>query len=189
LKINFFDIDETLFFTFAEVKIINKNTKEVLRKVDNSMFISEPLKENEDFDFSEFQCTDTFIRTSIPNEPIVEKIIDAFNKGEHVHLVTARCSLDSKEKFIDFLKSHGIPVGHKDEGLIHVYRAGDIPGYNTGEKKKSIIRKLISENPYVIARLYDDAPSNLASFIELSNEFPECTFEAYRVQEEKISKI
>lgn len=60
--ITFFDIDETIFHTFAKVYV--KKGGKVLRKLDNQKFNSYKLKRGEAFDFTEFRDAAIFSKSS-----------------------------------------------------------------------------------------------------------------------------
>ena len=142
MKVIFFDIDETLYFTKAKIKVINKNNKKQIKLLDNKEYNTYIPKSNEELDFSEFSCSLKFANTSEPNLPLISRVIKEFEDGHIVYFLTARCSMDYKEILLDYMRSHGLPVGHKDEGLIHILRAGDIKTGSNGDKKKNIIRIL-----------------------------------------------
>ena len=184
MKLHFFDIDETTFFTEAKIKVLCAESGVKLRELTNAQF-----NEYEILDFSQFVCSKFFTETSTPNVPIIKIIKELFAKGENIYFLTARESLDNKEMFLTFMRSRGLPVGHKDEGLIHILRAGDDEGLNNAEKKKRIVRNIMLGITFDEVNLYDDAVSNLNAFSELQHEFPETEFNAFLVKNERISKF
>lgn len=183
-SITFVDIDETLFNTNAKIHVIKDG--KILKKLHNTEFNTYVLQDGESFDFIEFVSSDIFVNTSEPITAMVKKLRAMFKNikasGSDMYLLTARADFDDKDKFLNFLKSYGIPVGHVNNGEIHVIRAGNTPGKGGSDiKKKIIIKKFLDTGKYYKVRLYDDALSNLNAFLELKEEFPDVQFEAFEV--------
>jgi hypothetical protein len=189
-SITFIDIDDTLFETHALIYVIKDGS--IVRKLTNQEFNVYELQDGESFDFREFRSSDIFINTSNPIESMIKKLIAMFNNiskaGSDMYLLTARGDFDNKQKFLDFLKSYGIPVGHVNDGKIHVIRAGNKPGNNSAIRKKEIIRDFLLKYNYSTVRLYDDAISNLNAFKELQEEFKHIKFESYVITHGKVKK-
>jgi hypothetical protein len=187
--LTFIDIDETLFKTFAKVSVV-KNGK-VVRKLDNVEFNTYVLQPGESFDFGEFGNSKLFKSTSIPIKKTI-KVLRTIYKHSiktdgDVYLLTARADFDDKEGFISTLRSYGIPAGNKKDGLIHVLRAGNMPGSGSAERKKAIINNKILDKNYKNVTIFDDDVSNIAAFLSLSKKFTDVTFFAFLVKDGRIS--
>ena len=64
LTLSFFDIDETVFHSFAHVIVRIKDTGEIVKKLSNDEFNSHILGDDEEYDFSEFQDAKFFKASS-----------------------------------------------------------------------------------------------------------------------------
>ena len=178
LGLTIFDIDETLFRTTAQVKVV-KNGK-IIRSLDNQEFNTYQLQPGETFDFGEFQNAEKFHQESIPIEPMIAKLNAIVkNSGDSkVIMLTARSDFDNKELFLNTFKKYGIDIDK-----IHVHRAGNLPG-SPSQNKEVWIRRYLDTGRYSRVRLYDDAVSNIRMFIKLSKEYPEIKFFPYLVTHE-----
>jgi len=167
-----FDIDETLFHTYAKVAVV-KDGKTV-RMLDNQEF-------NTYKRFGEFANAEVFRKSSKPITRMVAKTKAIFansrkNPHSRVIICTARADFDNKDIFLQTFRDHGLPIDN-----IHVERAGNLKIDSSAEAKKIIFRKYINTKNYTKLRLFDDAPSNLQAFLSLKKEFPDITFEAFFV--------
>lgn len=189
--ITFIDIDETLFKTKALIRVVKDGI--IVDRIDNNEMKNYELGYREEFDFVEFDDAELFVETSEPIETVISEVREMFDtladKGSKFYILTARRDLDKPKKLIDFMNSHGLPVGHEDEGKIHILRAGNIPGYNNGLKKKNIVREFLKNGKFTTARLYDDDERNLIAFKELQTECANVEFLAYHVNGGEISKF
>lgn len=173
-----FDIDETLFHTKAKVKVVKQG--KVVRELDNQEFNTYKRKDGEEYDFGQFKNADYFRKTSVPVVKMIEKakaIVKA-KKNPHSRAIicTARADFDDKEVFLQTFRDHGIPIDQ-----MHVERAGNLGIDSSAEAKKVVFRKYLNSKNYTKTRLYDDAMSNLKAFLDLKDEYPNITFEAYFV--------
>ena len=188
-SLTFVDIDETLFNTNAKIHVVKDG--KILKKLHNTEFNTYELQDGESFDFIEFDSSDIFVKTSTPIESMIKKMNAMFKNiskaRSEMYLLTARGDFDDKKKFLDFLKSYDIKVGHMKDGDIHVIRVGNTKG-PSGPKKKKVAKKFLKTGKYYKIRLYDDAHSNLNAFLELEEEFPDIQFEAYEVKHGKIKR-
>jgi len=189
--ITFIDIDETLFFTKANIRVISKITGKLLKTLTNQEYNAYIASQDETFDFSEFVDTDVFVNTSIPNLPMIKILQDLFEQtkttNSEVYLLTARQDFDDKDRFLEFLVKHGIEAGHKDDQKVHVIRAGNIPGFDNAGKKYHIIKKMLEGNEqFKTVKLYDDSVQNLDTFTDLRLDYPEKTFEPFIIKEGTI---
>jgi FMN phosphatase YigB (HAD superfamily) len=174
-----FDIDETLFHTKAKVAVVKDG--KVVRMLDNQEFNTYERKPGEQYDFGEFASAKVFRSTSTPIVRMIDKAKAIVKAKKNPHsraiIVTARADFDDKKMFLQTFRDHGIPIDQ-----MHVERAGNLGIDSSAEAKKIIFRKYINTKNYTKLRLYDDAMSNLKAFLDLKNEYPNLTFEAWFVK-------
>ena len=172
-----FDIDETLFHTKAYVQI-KKNGK-IIKQLDNIAYSNYKLKKGEELDFGQFKNAKIFNTTSTPMANMINKaraiIKNATKAGSKVIFVTARADMDDKKLFIDTFKAQGI-----DMSKVYVERAGNL-GINTAKIKSTVFRQYLDTGKYRRVRLFDDAMVNLLALLSLRDDYPNITFEAYKV--------
>jgi len=171
-----FDIDETMFITKAQVKVV-KNGK-VIKKLDNQQFNTYKKKSGEEFDFGEFKNAEVFQKTSTPIARMINKVKailkNATKAGSKVIIVTARPNFDNKKTFLDTFRKQGIDIDK-----IYVERAGNLGSGPAAENKRVIFKKYLNQNIYKRVRLFDDAKSNLKVFLSLQKDYPDVSFEAF----------
>ena len=164
------DIDETIFKTFAKIKVIKNGS--VIRELDNQEFNTYDRQDDEEFDFGEFRNAELFNKTSKPIKKTIERILSMIkkigDKGSKIVLLTARTNFDDKNTFLDTFRKYGIPIDD-----IYVERAGNYIKTTTDKIapiKKSIIMKYIQSGEYRRVRLIDDDIKNCKTFLELKND-------------------
>ena len=182
-----FDIDETMFITKAKVKVV-KNGK-VIKKLDNQQFNTYKKKPGEEYDFGEFKNAEVFNKTSTPIARMINKVKailkNATRKGSKVIIVTARPNFDNKKLFLDTFRKQGIDIDK-----IYVERAGNLGGGPAAENKKIVFKKYLDQNIYKRIRLFDDAMSNLKTFLSLQKDYPGVSFEAFLAKENgSVSRV
>jgi hypothetical protein len=174
-KLVIFDIDDTLVNTSTKVKVVKDG--KVIKKLNSHDFTHYKLQPGEEFDFGAFRDAREFFTKSKPIIPMINQLKHDINTGNKVVMVTARSDFDNKELFLDTFRKFGIDIDK-----VHVYRSGNITlKVPTEEKKKMIIRKLLSANDYTKAIMYDDAKPNLDLFVSLKDEHPGVKFYAWYV--------
>jgi len=174
-KLVIFDIDDTLVHTDTKVHVIH-NGKTVAH-LNSHEFTHYKLKSGEHFDFGRFRDAQEFFEKSRPNLPMIKQLKQDIATGNKVVMVTAREDFNDREIFLNTFRRFGI-----DMSKVHVYRAGNIKDkIQTEEKKKIIIRKLLNQQDYSKAIMYDDAVPNLDAFISLKKEYPDTRFYAWHV--------
>jgi hypothetical protein len=148
----------------------------VTKSLNSHDFTHYRLQPGEQFDFEDFRNAQEFFEKSRPIIPMMNQLKHDIATGNRVVMVTARADFDDKELFLDTFRKYGI-----DMNRVHVYRAGNMKGATTEEKKKKIIRDLLNQGLYSKAIMYDDAVPNLNSFMELKQEYPDTRFYAWHV--------
>lgn len=184
-SLTIFDIDDTLFHTTAKVGVVDR-TGTKLKELTNSEFNTYSWKEGESPDFSEFSDAKKFNKESTPIPSMVKKIKGILrnvhkNPRSNVIIITARKDFDDKEIFLDTFRKQGINIE-----IVHVERAGNIkaPDLSIAEKKAVIVREYLNTDKFDVARLYDDALDNIATFKQLRIEYPNVEFEGYWVDKQ-----
>lgn len=180
-----FDIDDTLFHTFAKIKVI-KDDKEV-HTLTNKEFNVYELKDGESFDFGEFKDAEHFRATSKPIGKVIAKakviLNNALAKGSDFIILTARADFNDKEMFLQKFRDHGFPIDK-----VYIERAGNIKSPNSALAKVQVITKYLEKKEYARVRLFDDAKSNLVAFLNMKKDYPQIDFQAYIVLEDGTVK-
>ena len=185
--ITFIDIDDTLFNTFAMIKVI-KNGK-VIKKLNNQDYNTYKLEPGESFDYGEFRSAEFFNKTSIPIPQTVKRIKKMINgiktKGSNskIILLTARADFDDKNVFLDTFRKHGIPIDD-----MYVERAGNLKGTVAGIKKK-VIMGYLKTGLYRRVRIIDDDMTNVKEFLKIEKNLPQDIVDkvkqTYRIPEDE----
>lgn len=174
-KLVIFDIDDTLVHTQTKVHVIKDG--QTIKELNSHEFTHYKLQPGESFDFGRFKDARDFFENSKPIIPMINQLKHDIATGNKVVMVTARADFNDRELFLDTFRKYGV-----DMSKVHVYRAGNMTiKAQTEEKKKIIIRDLLSKAHYTKAIMYDDAVPNLESFVELKDEFPKTKFYAWHV--------
>ena len=176
-----FDIDETLFHSKARVQI--KKDGKVIKDIDNIEFNSYKLKKGEEFVFGQFRSAKIFNQTSTPIGKMINKakaiIKNATKAGSKVIFVTARGDMDDKKLFVNTFKQQGIDMKN-----VYIERAGNLKSGSTYKDKQAVFEKYLSTGDYKRIRLFDDHVTNLYALLSLRDNYPNVTFEAYRVKKD-----
>jgi acid phosphatase class B len=186
MKMVFMDIDDTLLFTTAKVNVV-KNGKTV-RKLTNSEYNDYELQLGESHDFTEFEDSELFSRTSVPNYPMINLLKEMYRDGHEVLLLTARGNFDCKETIKNYFNGLGIPVGHYLDHKIHIARCGrdKYKAYGRSHtRKKHVVEKILAKRQDITSiEMYDDNMENLKSFktIDMPNS-------AFLVNHNVLTKI
>lgn len=169
--ITFVDIDETVFNTFATIRVM-KDGKEV-RVLNNQEFNGDQLGACESYDFGNFKDAAAFLATSKPIVPVITELkkilnlITANSTGSRIVFLTARSDFDNKELFLDTFRKYGIDI---DSSRMFVERSGNLNTGTVAEKKNEVVMKYLSDGLYRRVRLLDDNEQNLDGFLTIKNK-------------------
>lgn len=182
-----FDIDETLFHTYAKILVIKDG--EIVRELDNQEFNHYKLKQGEEYDFGQFRDGEFFRRTSKPNIKILQRIPyilkNIKGRDSKVIFLTARARPDNEKDAKKF--EHLMRETFKDHGIF--IKNIDIIMTAGSENKKRYIDDYLKQG-YQRIRLYDDHDGNLRDFLSLRSKYPNVEFTAFKVKENgSYSKI
>lgn len=165
-KLAFFDIDETVFHTFAKIRII-KNGK-IIKYINNKDFNSYKLKRGESFDFTEFRDSEVFFNTSVPINNVIKIIKRNIVNNNKVIFLTAREDFKDKSLFLETFRKYGIDI---DKPNVYIERSGNLKHiHSVSERKIEIIKKYLHHS-YQEVKMYDDDVKNLLSFKDLLKQY------------------
>jgi len=179
--LNIFDIDDTLFYTFAKIQVLKNG--QVIKELTNQEFNHYSLEEGEYYNFDQFRSASFFQETSKPIHKMIEKakhiIATQHEKSESI-LLTARADFDDREVFLQTFRDHNFPIDD-----VHVERAGNLGPFNkkfsAALSKMCVIRKYIATGKFNHIRVWDDSVKNLKGILKLMHLHPEIKIEAYIV--------
>ncbi|MEJ6807356.1 MAG: hypothetical protein QNK64_04735, partial [Saprospiraceae bacterium] len=121
--------------------------------------------------------------TSTPIAKMINKakaiITNSIKQGSKVIVVTARGDMDDKKLFVNTFKAQGLDMDN-----VYIERAGNIGLDSAAKNKEVVFRKYLDTGLYKRIRLFDDAVENLKALTSLKKEYPDVTFEAYRVKKD-----
>lgn len=193
--ISFVDIDETLFRTFAKIHVIDKETGEVKRKLDNQEFNSYTLKPDEEFDFKEFRDANLFKETSKPIIPTINRIkrmismLKQNTRGSKIIFLTARADFDNKREFLNTFREHGIDVDFKPD--VYIERVGNLTTGTIPQRKERVILSYLKNENFRRVRMFDDHEGNLKQFLNIGDNLPKQIVqnvrEEYNVPEDEVA--
>jgi hypothetical protein len=175
-----FDIDDTLFRTYAKIHVLDANGK-IVRSLNNQEYNTYKVLPGQTLKFDEFRDSEKFDMTSRPITKMLNKVKflqkQIAGTKSKIIFVTAREDFDNKEKFLNAFRKRKIDIDQ-----IHVYRTGNDHGPESkGEKKAKVIRMYLSSGDFTKTEMYDDNMENLEAFKDLQREFPDISFEAFQV--------
>jgi len=185
--LHFFDIDETVFNTFAKIIVRDKNTGREIAQISNQEFNSYKLKDNEEFDFSQFNDAALFKGTSKVIKPTLNMVKNAYaNKNSIVFFLTARSDFDSNSTFKDAFRAVGLRVNDK---RIRFELAGNLQKGTIPQKKEYIIRRQLNRfNPKEVI-IYDDHLENVKIADIIAKEFPQTKFKKILIRNGKAKDM
>ena len=169
--ITFIDIDETIFRTFAMIKVMKDGNE--IKKLNNQEYNTYKLKPGENFDYGEFRDSEFFNKTSIPIPQTIKRIkkmvagIKKKESNSKIIFLTARADFVDKEPFLNTFRKYGIPIDD-----IYVERAGNLKGTVAGVKKQ-VIMKYLGSGQYRRVRMIDDDMTNVNEFLKIEKELPQ----------------
>lgn len=175
-------MDDTLFRTQTNVHVIKDN--KIVKTLSSHEFAVYKLEDGESFDYREFRCGKSFAATAKPVEnafKIAKKIFQNLSHQDHV-IVTARSELHYLDDFMSVFHKHTFKIDLDD-----IHFAGDreiADNCTPQEAKKRVFRDLINSAPYKVVRTFDDSMKNINVFLELREEFPDISFEAFFVHKD-----
>lgn len=179
ITLNFFDIDETVFNTFAMIVVRDKKTKKEIKQLSNQEFNSYELKDNEEFDFSQFLSGKLFKTTSKIIKDTLDRVKKEFaNKSSRIIFLTARPNFDDNRLFKDKFREVGLKVNDK---RIRFELSGNLKKGTIPERKEYIIKRYLRNPKVSVVKIYDDHVENINIADKLAKEFEKIKFEKYLI--------
>lgn len=178
--LSIFDIDETLFKSKAKIQV--KKDGKVVKSLDNVQFNTYKLGKGEEYDFGQFKSAKLFTQSAPIGKMIAKTkaiIKNAVAKGSEVIFVTARGDMDDRKLFISTFKAYGIDMDN-----VYVERAGNLGLDSAAKNKEIVFKKYLDTGKYKRIRLFDDHVENLYALLSLKDDYPDITFEAFRVKKD-----
>jgi len=166
---HFFDVDETLFaHDPKKLRIhVRDSNGNIVKSLSNQQFNKNKLNPGERYDFKDFKSSKKFASTAKPIPKMINLLNRLKNSGHNTSILTARSDLDDKQKFAHTMKKYGIDISKT-----HVYRAGNVEGTSTGDRKRKVLSDLIKKHGYNEIHLYDDDLGNHEHFAKLKEDHP-----------------
>jgi hypothetical protein len=164
-----FDMDETLIaHNPKHLKIhVRDNNNNVVRSLTNQEFNKHKLNPGESYDFKDFKSSKILGRSGHPIHSMINRLNDLKRRGFRTGIVTARSDLDDKYAVRKHLNKYGVNID-----TTHLYRAGNVEGSSTGDRKRRVISGLIKKHNLKEVHLYDDDIGNHQHFAKLKEEHP-----------------
>ena len=178
--LSFWDIDETVFNTFAKIIVRDKETGKEIKQLTNSEFNSYKLKDNEEFDFSQFGDAKMFKDTSKVIKSTMNKIKKEYkDKNTIIFFLTARADFDSNAMFKDAFREQGLRVNDK---RIRFELAGNLKKGTIADKKQYVMNKQIKRFNPTVVKIYDDHLDNVNVLDKLAMKYTNTRFEKYLIK-------
>ena len=184
VTLSFFDIDETVFHSFAQVIVRNKHTGDVVERLPNKEFNSHVLGDDEEYDFSEFKDSKIFSQSSKVIKSTLQEIKKQFAKGNHIIFLTARADMDDNAEFKNTFRKVGIRVNNKK---IRFELAGNLKYGPIPQRKMYVIGKYLKKVKNVTeVNIYDDHKENVRILDQVANRYPDIQFNKFLIKDGKI---
>lgn len=152
-KLLIFDIDDTIIYSNASVKIYKNNR--LIKTISSSEYNTYVLKPGESYDFSNFESGILLSQAKLTKYWYTLK--REYNKGTHICILTAR---SNKKMIREFFLKKKIDI---KPDLIFCTTASDFPyGGNVSERKAAVIEQLHKVG-YKTFVFFDDNVNNLKS--------------------------
>jgi hypothetical protein len=185
-SISFFDIDETVFNTFAKIIVKDKNTGKEITQLNNQEFNSYKLKDSEEFDFRQFGDAKIFKDTSKVINSVMKRIKEVFSdKSTMIVFLTARADFNSNALFKDTFREYGLKV---NDTRIRFELTGNLKMGTIPQKKKYVMKKFLDKfKPQEVA-IYDDHMDNVKIVDDIKDDYIDISFYKYLIKNNKIIK-
>jgi hypothetical protein len=161
-KIAIFDLDDTLIFSDAKIKIYDSESNELIQTLSPSQFNYYVKTHNHYMCFADFECR-KILGSSKVNVKRFQSLRSYIKRGVDVAIVTAR---GDKKIVTDFFDAKRVEINKAN-----VYAVCD-PKTNfhgsISQRKKQAVKKLIRRG-YNDIVFYDDNVENLRAVESLSN--------------------
>jgi hypothetical protein len=180
-KIAIFDLDDTLIFSEARIKIYDSSSNQVITALTPSQFNYHVNNQDQYLCFSDFEC-EKILGNSRINKRYFDSLRGYIKRGVETSIVTAR---GNKKIVLDFLKAKNIKM--KPSMVFAVHDPQTQFHGSISERKRQAVKTII-EKGYNNIVFYDDNLENLLAVKTL--ESPKVTIKITHVvnAEEKTEK-
>ena len=168
-----FDLDDTLVKTDAKIKVIQKDTGDLLQALTPSEFNGFVNLHGHLLDFEDFNDLQLLLAGELIQENV--NLLREYAKKYPISMITARGHLGS---VLEFIYEKKLPVSRDLVFVINDPR--EVSAISISEKKKKAFEKLIQlgYNNFIY---YDDNEENLQAAKELESQYP-IKFEIHHVK-------
>jgi hypothetical protein len=162
-KVAIFDLDDTLIFSEAKIKIYDSESNNVLVSLTPSQFNYHVKGHGQYMSFDDFEC-EKILGNSKINRRLFSSLKGYIERGVETSIVTAR---GNKKIVVDFFKSKGVNI---KSSMIYAIHDPQTPFHGSiSERKKQAIQKIIKKG-YNDIIFYDDNLENLRAAEELRSD-------------------
>lgn len=161
-KILIFDIDDTLIYSNATIKVMKNG--EVIKELTSAEYNNYVWHEGESFDYTNFDSSILLKQANLT--PYWDVLKREYEKGTHIAILTARSRPVMIRKF--FLDK-GIDI--KDD-LVFCCGYSKFPWKGSTQKKKTKAIEHLMKLGYETLVLFDDNINNLESAKKLEENYP-----------------
>lgn len=162
-RIAVFDLDDTLIFSEAKIKVFDSQTNQLVTALSPSQFNYHVAHQDHYMMFNDFEC-----EKIIGSAKVHKRMFDSFKsyikRGVQVAIVTAR---GDKNIVINFFKKKNVKLKPAFVYAVHNPKAG-FHG-SIADRKKQAIQDLIKKG-YNDFTVYDDNMDNLTSMDQCNSD-------------------
>lgn len=161
-KIAIFDLDDTLIFSEAKIKIHDSLSNEVIASLTPSQFNYHVKNQGQYLSFGDFHC-EKILENSKINSRYFDSLRGYIKRGVETGIVTAR---ENKKLVVDFFKYKNVNI---KSSLIYAVH-NPVTGFSgsISERKKQAVKNIIDKG-YNNIVFYDDNLDNLLAVQELES--------------------
>ena len=158
-KIILFDIDDTIIKSNAKIYVLNEQNQ-IIKKLTPAEYNTYVRNDGEHFGYDEFDNEQILNEAEFTK--FWDKMMDVYNKGYNVGIVTAR---EDKEMLIRFFLQHGIDINRY---LIFAIGGKDCKFKGRIQDRKRQVIEHLSARGYKNFEFYDDNEENLNEVAQMS---------------------
>lgn len=162
-KVAIFDLDDTLIFSEAKIKIHDAETNSVIVSLTPSQFNYHVKGHGQYMSFDDFEC-EKILGNSKINKRYFSSLKGYIERGVETAIVTAR---GNKKIVVDFFKSKGVKI--KPSMIYAVHDPNAVFHGSISDRKRQAIQDIINKG-YNDIVFYDDNLENLRAAEQLQSD-------------------
>lgn len=182
MKINVFDLDDTLIISRSKIKVLDVNTGEVIKELTPQEFNSFTPKPRHALNFDDFRSLE-ILKASKIIKWVKDILLRSVAKGRDVAMITLRSDKDVLEKFLNF---SGLPIPSENIFAVSDSRSG-IDQSLSGDERKKVAMQTLIDRGYTKIRMFDDSLENLRTLKTLEDDNPGVKIETKWIKEKWIN--